>query len=178
MFFSLVLIAHVTVCAQEFKTSVQKGVDLKKYETFSILKGEIVTGEDRKIDKESFYSEFRKIAIQELKDRGYTLIEDSTAQLLISYVVQTSRVIETEDLGPLGQMPQSNSGSEQTQSWSREFSRATLIIAVEAGKGNSVWTSEGTMEVGRTREVSILEYSVKNALQEFPNRKRKRTKKG
>ncbi len=172
-----------TVMAQDFKASTQKGIDLKKYETFSIEQGEVVTSEDSKMDKEQFYKDFKRITIQEMESRGYTFTEDTTAQLSISYVVETMRVIESENVGPLGQMPQRNAGDVQTQTWSRDFTRGSLIISMEAGKSNLVWSSEGTMDVARTRGGNVLEYAIKAALRDFPDKnskskKRKRNKKG
>lgn len=169
--------------AQEFKASTQKGVDLKKYETFRIEQGEIVTSEDSKMDKEQFFKDFKRIAITELESKGYKYTEDTTANLSFSYVVETMRVIESENVGPLGQMPQRTPGEVQTQTWSRDFTRGSLIISVEAGKSNLVWSTEGTMDVARTRGGNVLEYSIRNALKDFPDknakeRKRKRNKKG
>lgn len=174
----VIFLVSTSMFAQDFKASTQKGVDLKKYETFSILKGEVVTSEDSKMDKDQFYTDFRRITIEEMESRGYKFVDDTTAQLAISYVVETSRVIESENVGPLGQMPQRNAGEVQTQTWSRDFTRGSLIIAIEAGANNQVWSSEGTMDAARTRGGNVLEYAIKTALRDFPdkNKKTKRSK--
>jgi hypothetical protein len=181
--YSLVFLLGTTVFAQDFKSSTQKGVDLKKYKTFMIEEGEVVTSEDSKMDRDQFYKDFKRITIPEMESRGYSYIEDTTAQLSVSYVVETSRVIESENVGPLGQMPQRNAGDVQTQTWSRDFTRGSLIISMEAGKNNLVWSSEGAMDVARTRGGNVLEYAIKSALSDFPDKhkkskKRKRNKKG
>lgn len=181
MVYSLFLL-NTVVSAQEFKASTRKGVDLKIYETFTIEKGEVVMSEDSKVDKDQLYIDFKRFAIFELEKLGYKYVEDS-AQLSVSYVVETTRVVETENVGPLGQMPQRNAGDVQTQTWSRDFTRGSLIISMEAGTNNLVWSSEGTMDVARTRGGNVLEYAVKSALSDFPDKnrktkKRKRNKKG
>lgn len=179
-----VLLCGVTVLGQDFKASTQKGVDLTKFETFTILQGEVVTSEDSKMDKDQFHKDFIRITVKEMEARGYKFIDDTTAQLSISYVVETSRVIESENVGPLGQMPQRNAGDVQTQNWSRDFTRGSLIISVETGNSNNqVWSSEGTMDVARTRGGNVLEYAIKTALRDFPDKfkkpkKSKRNKKG
>lgn len=183
MIYSAMVLLSTTVCAQEFKSSVQKGVDLKKYETFTLERGEVVTGEDSKMNKDDFYNDFKRIATAELEARGYRYTDDTTAQLSFSYVMKTSRVIESENVGPLGQMPQRNAGDVQTQTWSRDFTRGSLIIAAEAGKNNQVWSTEGTMDVAHARGGNVLEYAVRNALKDFPDKnkkdkKRRRNKKG
>ena len=172
------------VFSQDFKASTQKGVDLTKFETFTIVQGEVVTSEDAKMDKDQFYSDFVRITVQEMENKGYKFVNDTTAQLSFSYVVETSRVIESENVGPLGQMPQRNAGEVQTQTWSRDFTRGSLIISVETGNSNNpVWSSEGTMDVARTRGGNVLEYAIKTALRDFPDKfkkskKSKRNKKG
>lgn len=173
--YSLVFLS-ATVLAQDFKSSTQKGIDLKKYETFTLSQGEVVTGQDSKIDKDQFYKDFIRITISELEMRGYKYVEDTTAQLAVSYVVEISRVVESENVGPLGEMPQRNAGDVQTQTWSRDFTRGSLIISMEIGE-NLVWSSEGIMDVARTRGANVLEYAIKSALNDFPDRNRKNKKK-
>lgn len=174
---NVVLFLSTTVVAQDFKSSTQKGVDLKKYETFSIEQGEVMISEDTKIDKDELFKDFKRVTISEMKSRGYTYVDDTTAQLVISYVVETSRVIETEDVGPLGEMPQRNAGDVQTQTWSRDFTRGSLIMSMEVGKNNLVWTSEGTIDGARSRGGNVLEYAIKSALDDFPDRNKKTKKK-
>ena len=181
--YSLVFLLNTAAHAQNFKASTQKGVDLTKYETFTIVKGELVASEDTKLDEDQLYKDFKRIAIPEMESLGYTYTEDTTAQLSIYYVVETTRVTESENVGPLGQMPQRNAGDVQTQTWSRDFTRGSLIMSMEAGKKNLVWSSEGTMDVARTRGGNVLEYAIKSALDDFPDKikkskKKKRNKKG
>lgn len=177
----IALVLSANVWGQEFKSSTQKGVDLKKYETFRIDQGEVITGEDSKIDKEQFYADFKRIAIAELEGRGYKHVDDTTAQLSFFYVVEASRVIESENVGPLGQMPQRNAADVQTQTWARDVTKGSLIISAEAGKKNQVWSTEGNMNIPRTRGGNVLEFAIRNALKDFPDkndRRRKRNKKG
>lgn len=180
---AVLCVLSFSVHGQNFKSSTQKGVDLKKYVSFAIVPGEVVTSEDSKMDKDQFYKDFVRIAVAEMEAKGYKYVGDSSAELSLSYVVETSRVVESENVGPLGQMPQRNAGDVQTQTWSRDFTRGSLIISAEAGKNNQVWSSEGTMDVARTRGGNVLEYAIKNALRDFPDKfkkekKKKRNKKG
>jgi hypothetical protein len=180
---SVVLMLGTAVSAQDFKSSTQKGIDMKKYETFSIDQGEVMISEDAKIDKDQLFKDFKRITISELEGLGYKFIDDTTAQLSVSYVVEISRVIESENVGPLGQMPQRNAGDVQTQTWSRDFTRGSLIMSMEAGENNLVWSAEGTIDGARSRGGNVLEYAIKAALNDFPDKnkktkKKKRNKKG
>jgi hypothetical protein len=175
--FGFLFLLSTTLPAQDFKGSTQKGIDLKKYETFTVEVGEVIVSEDSKLDKEDFYAEFKRITISEMEKRGYQYIADTTAQLSVSYVMEVSRVMESENVGPFGQMPQRNAGDVQTQNWSRDFTRGSLIISVESGKNNQVWSSEGTMDMARTRGGNVLEYAIKSALRDFPSKKSKKRRK-
>lgn len=181
--YNVVFLLSTTALAQDFKSSTQKGIDLRKCETFTIEQGEVMMSEDSKVDKDQLFKDFKRVTISEMKSRGYNYVEDTTAQLSVSYVVETSRVIESEDVGPLGEMPQRNAGDVQTQTWSRDFTRGSLIMSMNAGKNNLVWTSEGTIDGARSRGGNVLEYAIKSALSDFPDRnkktkKKKRNKKG
>lgn len=170
------IVLSTTVSAQDFKSSAQKGVDLRKFETFTLEQGEVITSEDSKMDKDQFYKEFKRIAVSELERKGYTYVEDTTAQLSVSYVAETMRVIESENVGPLGEMPQRNGADVQTQTWSRDFTQGSLIISVETGNNNLVWSAEGVMDVARTRGGNVLEYAIKAALDHFPVKNKKSKK--
>ena len=62
----IVLLALVSVCAstlqaQSVKTTTTKGVDLTKYETFTVVKGELMTPPDeRMVSNETLFKSFRK----------------------------------------------------------------------------------------------------------------------
>lgn len=175
--YSIAFILSSNAWSQEFKSSTQHGVDLKKYQTFRIDEGEVVTSEDSKIDKDQFYEDFKRIAIAELERKGYKHVDDTTAQLSFSYVVEAIRVIESENVGPLGQMPQRNAGDVQTQTWARDVTKGSLIISAEAGKNNQVWSTEGSANIPRSRGGNVLEFAIRNALKDFPDKSGKRRRK-
>lgn len=157
--------------AQTFTTSKQKGVDLKHYKTFRVEKGEIVTGGARKIDQEAFYAEFKSSVVRELKARGYVYVQDS-AEVSISYIVEFSTQMETQDFGPLGGVPVDNAALvDQPSHWSREFTQGTLIIDVEdASKKSNVWSATGTMDVTKAKGPKLLDRCVRKAFKKFPKR--------
>lgn len=173
---SVLFVLSMNVSARQFNASTQKGVDLKKFETFTIARGEVVTSEENKVDRDQFYADFQRIVIPELERKGYRFIDDTTAHLTVSYVVETSRVVESENVGPLGQMPQRNSTDVQTQTWSRDFTRGALILTASAGRRNPVWSTEGSMDVARTRGGNVLEYAIRQALKDFPDKNKKARK--
>ena len=151
---------------------MQQGIDLKKYQTFNVEKGEIATEGVRKIDNDIFYSEFKNSVVRELEGKGYVYSTES-ADVSVSYVVEISPQLETEDLGPLGGTPVDNAALvDQPNQWSREFTQGTLIIDIEdKAKKSSVWTATGTMDVTKAKGKKLLDRCVKKAFKKIPERK-------
>lgn len=169
------LLAPIIVSAQSFTSSTQSGIDLKAYNTFTVVKGDIVVGEENTIDKEAFYTKFKEATIRELSLRGYQFIDDSTAQLRVSYVLETSVRMDVVQLGPMGQMPTTNAADvSNAQSWSREFRQGSLIVMIDdAQKKITIWSAEGTVDATRARGGDLIDMAVRNAFKKFPDKTKK-----
>ncbi len=159
---------------QEFTSSTKSGVDLKAFETFTVVKGELIVRENRTIDKDEFFTEIRKSIRHEMESRGYIFKEDSTAQLVVSYVVETTLASESENLGPMGLTPTANPAMvDQSRTWSRSFRQGILILEIEDQRNNVLWSSEGVMDISRSRGGNVLDYSVQAAFRKFPDKTKK-----
>lgn len=167
----LVSFLVVFAFAQDFQIATEKGIDLKKYQTFTVVKGAVIAGGDQPINANSLYNEIRPLIIRELTARGYQYL-DSAAELAATYVVETTMRTDVQRLGPLGQAPATNPAMvDQPQTWSREFQQGTLIITLDdASRKSTVWSAEGVMDISRTRGGNLLDYSVKNAFRKFPDK--------
>lgn len=172
----------ILASAQNFEIAVKKGIDLKSYQTFTVVKGAVISGGDQPVDANALYNEIKPMIIRELQRRGYVYL-DSAAELTATYVVETMMRTDIQRLGPLGQAPATNPAMvDQSQTWSREFRQGTLILnLVDISRKTTVWSAEGTMDISRTRGGNLLDYAVKNAFRKFPDktktdRKRKKKK--
>src|SRR5690349_20452696 len=127
--FSILLVLVVSsTFSQSFKTATQNGVDLRQYKAFTVEKGTIVTGGVREIDNDAFFAEFKSFIVRELEAKGY-VYSPVAGEVAVTYVVELSTQLETENLGPLGGAPVDNAALvDQPNHWSREFTRGTLII--------------------------------------------------
>ena len=170
----LILFASMAIqaSAQSFKTSSQKGIDLQQYKTFKVEKGAIATGGVRKIDEEAFFTEFKSFVVRELESKGYVYSQDS-GETSVSYVVELTTQMETQDFGPLGGAPVDNAALvDQPQHWSREFTRGTLIIDMtDVAKKGTVWSATGTMDVTKAKGAKLLDKCVRRAFKKFPKKK-------
>jgi hypothetical protein len=173
--FSFSLIS-LNLSGQDFTTSTASGVDLLKYETFTVLRGSVISNSDQPIDKEAFYKEIKPSIIRELEYRGYKFIEDTTAQLAVTYVIETTMKMEIQRQGQLGQqLVVTNPGSgNQSQTWSREFTQGMLILEIEdVARKTSVWSAEGMMDITRSRGGNLLDNAVRSAFRKFPDKNKK-----
>ena len=103
--------------------------------------------------------------------RGYKYKEDSTAQLFVSYVVETTLASESENLGPMGLTPTANAAMvDQSRTWSRNFRQGILILEIEDQRNNVLWSSEGVMDISRSRGGNVLDVAVRAAFRKFPDK--------
>src|SRR5262245_56772092 len=117
--------------AQSVKTKSEKGIDFSAFTTFRVDKGELVSMSDKPIDETAFYTNIDKAVIRELSDKGYSMVKDSTADLVVSYMGQAVMKMDVEKLGPLGQQPVSDpSQVDAARNWSREYQEGSLVIDV------------------------------------------------
>lgn len=158
---------------QEFQTSTASGVDLLTYTTFTVVRGSVISNSEQPIDKEAFYREIRTSIIREMEFRGYTFVDDSTAQLAVSYVIETTVKLDVQQQGRLSQqvVVTNPASANQTEAWSREFTQGMLILEIEdTQKKSIIWSAEGMMDVTRTREGNLLDNAIRSAYRKFPNK--------
>jgi hypothetical protein len=169
------ILFSASLFSQDFKTSTASGVDLLKYETFTVVPGSVITNSDQPINKEAFYDEIKSSIIRELEVRGYKFLNDSTAQLTVSYVIETSVKMDVQQQGRLGQqVVVTNPAGTQTQNWSREFTQGMLILEIEdTARSTAVWSAEGIMDINRTRGGNLLDNAVRSAFRKFPDKNKK-----
>jgi hypothetical protein len=171
----LLITLSAGLSAQNFTTSTTAGVDLKAFETFAVVKGEVVIAEDANFNKENFHQRIQKAIQQELQLRGYRQAADSLAQLRVSYVVESSSRMDVVQLGPMGGMPTTNPANiNMSQDWSREFRQGSLFLEIEdTARKSVIWTAEGVMDASRTRGGNLVDIAVQNAFRKFPDRTKK-----
>lgn len=165
---------------QSVKTMTTKGVDLTTYETFTVLKGEFMTPPDeQKVNNEALFKSIKKTVVQEMELRGYKFVDDSSAQLYVSYVAGSYNITQGGAMGPLSQSPASNpSEMNQARSWSHESREGMLVIDIADGHSKKeLWTATGNLTIDSTVDLSrALDGVVYKAFKKFPSRNKKKKK--
>lgn len=178
LFIFFLPLLHASVKAQTIK--VAKGVDLTTYSTFTVVKGEFMTPSDeRKIDETKLYEEIKKAVIQEMELRGYTHVQDSTAQLAVSYVAGAFNKTESEFIGPMGGAPASSAADlNQSRSVAHNSRQGFLILdVVDARSKNDLWSAESQVDLSTVDSIRALESIVLKSFKKFPNKLKKKKKK-
>lgn len=171
------LLVSSPAIGQGVTTKAQTNVDIAAtYTTFRVDKGEIVTLSDQPIDEAVFYKSIRNAVMAELTEKGYQAVEDSSAQLAISYVGESIVRMDVENLGPLGQQPASDpSQINASRNWSREYRQGSIVIEVLDTKSRKViWSSNGSIELSTTAgDNRALNTFVYRSFKKFPKKKKK-----
>ena len=164
----------LSASAQSIKISADKGVDLKRYETFRVLMGESVTRTDqRSATDQQLFETVRNAVREEMEIRGYKFVDDSTAQLNISYVAGTYDFTDAGNVGPLGQTPASDpSQLNQSRSFSNTSREGMLMLdMIDAVTKKEVWKAETEdMRVDGADLARAIDAAVYKAFKKFPSR--------
>lgn len=169
----------VTLSAQTVKTKIASGVDLTSYERFTVVKGEFTTPKDERIiNEETLFQEIKKVVVHEMESKGYTYVDDSTAQMKVSYVAGAFNKIESEDFGPLGGTP-TTSGADmgQSRNWSRSSRQGFIIMDIQDIQSKrELWTTESQVELNEASAIRTIQAVVYKSFKKFPSRLKKKRK--
>ncbi len=170
-------LATISLRGQSIKTTTTKGVDLLKFETFTVMKGEVMTpADEKKINENTLFQTLKGAVVKEMELRGYKFVEDSTAQLYVSYVVGSYNFTDGGSIGPLGQAPASNAAEmNQSRSWSHESRQGMMVLDISEGRtGKELWKATGTLALDGVDMSRALDAVIYKAFKKFPNRNKKK----
>jgi hypothetical protein len=163
---------------QGVETKKETDVDIAAtYTTFRVDKGEVVTLSDQRIDENAFFNSIRSAVVNELSEKGYKAVQDSSAQLVISYVGEAIVRMDTENLGPLGQQPASDPSQINTsRNWSREYRQGEIVMEVQDARTKKViWSSNGSVELSTAAgDNRVLNTFVARSFKKFPKKNKKK----
>ncbi len=176
-FLVLFVVAIFPLQGQSIKATTVKGVDLTTYETFTVLKGEFMTPPDmQKINENELFRSIKKAVTAEMEVRGYKLVEDSSAQLHISYVAGSYNLTDGGTMGPLSQTPASSPAEmNQSRSWSSETREGMIVIdMIDSSNKKEIWKASGTLSVEGVDLNRALDAVIYRAFKKFPNKNKKK----
>ena len=135
--------------------------------------------DERKIDEAKLYEEIKKAVIQEMEARGYVYVQDSTAQLAVSYVAGAFNMTQSEVIGPMGSAPASSAADlNQSRSVSHNSRQGFLILDVEDIRAKrELWSAESQVDLSTVDSIRALEGIVLKSFKKFPNKLKKKKKK-
>ena len=166
-----------SVSGQSVKTTMEKGVDMTVYETFTVLKGELMTPPDARVVSENELFQSVKAAVtKEMEIRGYKFVPDSSAQLYISYVAGAYNLTEGGNNGPLGQAPASTPADmDQSRSWSRESREGMIAIDImDSRSKKEIWKATGSLALEGVDLKRASDAVIYKAFKKFPNKNKKK----
>ncbi len=135
-------LATIPSFAQDVNAEYDKNHDFSIYKTFSMGEAEVITPKDQQqVNGDLLIKWVKEAIIEELHEKGLVQV-DSGADLVASFVVGSQPHTDVSQLGPLGQVPGNDS-----QTWSRDYRLASLIIDLNDKRDILVWRIDATMPV-------------------------------
>ncbi len=160
--FSFLLLSSAMVCGQEFKIEYDKSRDYTKYKTFRFGEGELVTPKDqRQVSAEQIDKLVKESVTRELSMKGLIRV-DSTADLVVSYVVGTLSRSDAGNVGPMGLTP----GSME-RTYLKDYRQGSLVIDLNDSRDIKVWRVNATVEMS-TNIDKIINQVVQKGFKKYP----------
>lgn len=170
--FSILLLSFSTGWGQEFKVEYDKSRDYTQYKTFRFGEGEFVTPKDqRQVSAEQVDKWIKEIVAQELELKGLKRV-DSTADLVVSYVIGTLAKSDAGDVGPMGLTP----GSME-RTYMKDYQQGNLVIDLNDRRDIKVWRVNATMEATTSNAEKMISQVVQKGFKKYPKALNKKKKK-
>lgn len=163
--------------SQSVTVHANKNTDYAASETFTVLKGEFTIPKDERALTDDTLFEIVKASVKrELELKGYRYIEDSTAQLKISYVASAYNVTEGGKLGPLGEAPVNDPANvDKGRYWSNEHSTSMFMLEMTKGSSTTpIWSAESKANLTNPDVDKVFDSMITKMFKKFPGRNGKR----
>lgn len=159
----LFCLAFVPAFAQDIKVEYDKTKDYSGYKTFKFGESEIITPKEKKKISDKALDKMIKDAIAKVMTSKGLSQNDSSAQLVVTYVAGVFEHSETQNLGPLGQAPGSSS-----QTWSNNYSQGELIIDLNDVQSKKlIWRINSQTNTTTPEASQYIEQIVDKGLKKF-----------
>ena len=167
------LLVVIPAITQDIKVDYDKTKDYSGYTSFRFGESEIVTPKERKRISDKALDKTIKDAIIKVLAGKNIAQNDSSAELVITYVAGVFEHSEMQRLGPLGTSPTSSS-----QTWANNYSQGELIIDInDIQSKRLIWRINSQTNTTTPEAVQFIEQIVDKGLKKFavkPKSKRKR----
>lgn len=160
------------VCGQEFKVEYDKNRDYTQYKTFRFGEGELVTPKDqRQMSAEQVDKYVKDAMTRELELKGLIRV-DSSADLVVSYVLGTLAKSDAGDVGPMGLTPGS-----MDRTYMKDYRQGNLVIDLNDRRDIKVWRVNATMEMNASSGEKMINQVIEKGFRKFPKAEKAKKKK-
>lgn len=171
LFFLIVSFICAEANAQEIKVEFDKNRDFSQYKTFSFGDAEVITPKDqKKVSDEEVKKWIVKAVTTELALKGLQQV-DSSADLVVSFVVGTLARSDMGNVGPMGMTPGS---TERT--FIRDYQQGSLIIDLNDNKNFLVWRIHSTTNMSSGEGEKLIGQIVQRGFKQFGKSGKKKKK--
>lgn len=169
----IALLVLVQSFGQDIKVDYDKTKDYSGYKSFRFGESEIVTPKDKKSISDKTLDKLIKDAIIKVLSEKEIVHNDSSTELVVTYMAGVFEHSELQRLGPLGTSPTSSS-----QTWSNNYSQGELIIDINDLQSNRlIWRINSQTNTNTPEAAQYIDQIVDKGLKKFAVKPKSRKKK-
>jgi hypothetical protein len=173
--FNLILLVAVfgQAGAQSIEVTYDKTRDMSGYRTFRFGEAEVITPQDmRTIDPGKLKEHVNTIIVRELTGRGLQQV-DTSAQLVVSYIIGYLERSGVYTAGPLGGTPGAPTAPGAVM---QDYKEGTFVVDLEDRSDNLIWRISSVIRYSNTETLRQVEEVVGKGFKKFPNKLKKKKK--
>ena len=171
MLFGFLMLGQVF--AQDIKIDYDKTKDYSGYTSFRFGDSEIVTPKERKRISDKALDKLIKDAIVRVLSEKNIVENDSSTDLVVTYVAGDFEHSEMQRLGPLGTSPNSSS-----QTWANNYSQGELIIDInDIQTKHLIWRINSQTNTTTPEAAQYIDQIVDKGLKKFAVKPKSKKKK-
>jgi hypothetical protein len=174
-FFCLILLVTVMgrLNAQSIEVTFDKTRDMTGYKTFSFGETEVITPKDmRTMDPAKLKENVNTIIARELTGKGLQRA-DTSAQLVVSYIIGYLERSGIYNAGRLGGTPGAPTSAGAVM---EDYKEGTFVVDLEDRSDNLIWRISSVIRYSNTETLRQVEEVVTKGFKKFPNKLKKKKK--
>jgi len=162
--------AGCTSLSMQIQAGQRPGTDFSRYATYAwTTPGRTPPAWPAKDDRVALDWQLRSLVDRQMSQRGYELVGNDGAGLLVGYRIETRNVDMTDSFSDYAQYRAAGGEASPGEAWVQGYEQGTLVIEVSDGKSRQlVWYGSASAVVNPKLREKRLPVAIQRIFERFP----------